>query len=275
MVKYYLAYPPEAEEEAVKTVRAFADLGLTNTQDTERDDTAAIKAADFLFVLLTESYQIDMPAMRHAWETFDNEIRWKRKPHGEILFLVPEEDVLKNLPLRLKNYGYYMTDELDDAASYCDELLQDAEKEQEKKEAAVRPVKPIVYTPSADTVKQIEFSVRAPQVKSFDGSVSRQGSKETSGCRDDHVFDGLHDTVPQKIKEEKSSKRGCAALVVLFVLMIAVVITLVIVFGSKAEISDVDALVANVVQIPQVFARSGVRATALNALQGVFVCGII
>lgn len=146
----------------------MAAAGHRNTQDSARGEEEALRDADFLFLAINEREQIDLPEVRKCWEFFENEIRWKRKPSGEILFIVPDDGVLKNLPLRLKKYGYFLSDEIDDAAAYCEDALQTAAEAQAKATKEMPPVKEIKYTPAENAVQQIKFSVRAPSIKSFD-----------------------------------------------------------------------------------------------------------
>lgn len=168
MIGYYVAYPPAAEEWAEKVNEAFAAAGLCNTQDAAHSGKEALRLADFLLLVVTERAQAELPDMRNAWEFFENEIRWRRKPHGEILFIAPDESVLVNLPLRLKKYGYYLMTEAGDAAAYCKDAYQTAQESAAREKKETPPVKEIKYSPAAESVPQIKFSVRAPAIKSFD-----------------------------------------------------------------------------------------------------------
>ena len=231
MVKYYIAYCEGAESEAIKANAAIASKGLQNTAGSVRDELEAAKAADFLFVVVSSSGQIDVPEVRKVWEAFDGEIRWKRKPHGEIIFLTESEDFLDNLPLRLKGCGYFLLSEAEDAAIYCTDKMKEAEKAVvEKRKEAAPAVKQISYVPPAETVKQIKFSVRAPQIESFDMR-KRVGKSDSTACRDDHVYE----TRPREDGFEKKTKDKSKSLVGLGIFLLAVAfitaIVLVSVFG--------------------------------------------
>lgn len=230
MVKYYIAYGEKAEKKAVKVNAALAGKGMANTLGSVRDELEAVKAADFLFVVVTEYEQFDLPEVRKAWETFDGEIRWKRKPQGEIIFITESEDLLVNLPLRLKGCGYFLLSEAEDAADYCIDKMKAEEKAQEKRKEAAPAVKQIAYVPSAETVKQIEFSVRAPTIESFD--MERSSSRSSSSaCRDDHVYE----TRPRDDGFEKRTKKKSKSLVgfgiFMFVVALVTSIVLMCVFG--------------------------------------------
>lgn len=249
MIRYFLTYATEAEEDAIAANTALTELGLHNTQDMHADRTAALSAADFLFVLLTAAEQVDERSVRQCWTYFDNEIRWKRKPHGEILFLVPDEEALGALPLRLKQYGYYLLDEIDDVASYCNEALRAADEEAQRAKEAVPAVKQIKYSPPEETVKQIEFSVRAPSVPSFDGTVrpaqGEEGSsanKDSGACRRDHIFEelrhddgGLYGRTQLSNARKKKRNRGLLAL---FLLVMAVVFIVAVVLTCRNLAGD-------------------------------------
>ena len=249
MVKYYLSYTEENAEAAMRADARLKELGARNTSDYFGDEKSALADADFLFVLPSDPGQLELPEIKRQWEYFDSEIRWKRKARGEIVFVVQNEDALKNLPVRLKKYGYYLTDEI------------------EKSEGAVPEVKQIKYSPPEETVKQIEFSVRAPSVKSFDGSVSRQGERNNA-CKKDHVFDDLGDNVPQK--QQVRQKRGGVAALVFVLIVLAVMAIAFLASGISSG-----AATASFGEIAPLFDTCASQAGAANALQPPAAYGII
>ena len=254
--------------------KAFRELGLENTSERYANEQEGLRQADFLFLVLTESEQADAPALRKTWEFFENEIRWGRKKHGEILFFVPDESVLGKLPLRLKKYGYYLLGEEDDAAEYCRDAIAAADEQEDKAREAMPAVKQIRYSPPEETVRQIEFSVRAPSVPSFDGSKSRQGERNADACRRDHVFDDLSDNVPQK--QQLKTKKGCAIAFAVFLLLAAVVAAVVLMaVGFSSAAARVLPFVAENATYMLCLPRGGACAYAANALQAALACGII
>lgn len=259
MVRYCLTYVPDIAADAEKAAETLAAAGLTRT---------AAEQADFLLIALSEPGQIDAPEVRRAWEYFDGEIRWHRKPCGEILFLAQDDAALSQLPLRLKKYGYYLWSEAEDAAAYCRERVLASEREEEKKKEAVPAVKQIRYSPPEETVKQIEFSVRAPSVPSFDGKQTRQGDRKEQGCREDHVFDNLTDNVPQK-ETLRAGRNGC--LVAFFVLLLCIVA--IVAIASIAQTS-LGAAVLLSEKTPQFDAHTA-HAFFANALQSLCGYGIL
>lgn len=222
MVKYFLSYARGAAEQAARIDGELKEAGLVCTLDGESGFTAAVKDADFLFVTLNAAEQIDDPEVRRAWELFEGEIRWGRKKGGEIVFLPSEEGDLSNLPLRLKKYGYYLTDEIADLAEYC------TEKKEEEGQALDNGKKPfpesreIKYTPHEDSVPRLEFSPRAPEIPSFDGSVAQGGERPTT-CKDNHVFDARSNArdLVNRMKEERARK---AARRTKFIIAVAVIV---------------------------------------------------
>ena len=230
MVKYYIAYGAGAENEAVKANSELAANNMSNTAGSALSEIEAVKSADFLFIVVTEKGQVDLPEVRKAWETFDGELRWKRKPHGEIIFLTESEELLDNLPLRLKGCGYFLLSEAEDAAKYCVDKLKEQKKAQQKSKEAAPAVKQIAYIPPAETVKQIEFSVRAPQIGSFDFK-KNNARGDSSACRDDHAFD----TRPRDDGFEKRTKKKSRSLsgfgIFLFVVACITSVVIACVFG--------------------------------------------
>lgn len=267
MVKYYLSYTEENAEAAMRADARLKELGARNTSDYFGDEKSALADADFLFVLPSDPGQLELPEIKRQWEYFDSEIRWKRKARGEIVFVVQNEDALKNLPVRLKKYGYYLTDEIDDLAAYCKDASEATDDGAEKSEGAVPEVKQIKYSPPEETVKQIEFSVRAPSVKSFDGSVSRQGERNNA-CKKDHVFDDLGDNVPQK--QQVRQKRGGVAALVFVLIVLAVMAIAFLASGISSG-----AATASFGEIAPLFDTCASQAGAANALQPPAAYGII
>ena len=78
-MKYVLAYADEITDKAEEVNKQLVECGCVNAQDSAHDAKEALKNADILFVFVTEETQVDLPAVRSAWEFFDAEIRWKRK----------------------------------------------------------------------------------------------------------------------------------------------------------------------------------------------------
>ncbi len=177
MIKYYLLYDDEAQTCAEEIAAGLTDSGLVNASDECDDDGAALLGADFLFMVVSDAAQIEKPEIRNRWEAFDNEIRWKRKPLGEILFFVPDDGVLKNLPLRLKKYGYYLFDEVSDAAGYCEETMRNAQNKKRVSESEPS-IKQIKYSPSRETVEQIKYNPTRETVEQIEYNPEKDSIKQ-------------------------------------------------------------------------------------------------
>ena len=291
-MKYVLAYADEITDKAEEVNKQLVECGCVNAQDSAHDAKEALKNADILFVFVTEETQVDLPAVRSAWEFFDAEIRWKRKTAGEILFLAPADDVLKNLPLRLKKYGYFLTDEIEDAAAYCEDKLREAD-EKSKQAEAVPPVKQIRYSPPEDTVQQIEFSVRAPRIESFDGGKTYQGEEndackqdhsfddntsrhdgQSGACRDDHVFGyndgGLHSR--SELAARRKQKRNTVLLVLVVIVLLSVALAIIF---KVASLYDAAKTAATFERITPIFDQTVSAGKGANALQCPPQCDII
>lgn len=234
MVRYFLIYAEADQAEAKKAHAVLRESGLHGDCGVAAEPSA-LKDATVLLIYLSQSAILEEKGVRRAWEWFDNEIRWNRKPHGEILFLAADAQAAEKRPVRLRKYGYFLLDELKDTAEYCRGLDETIAARKEEKEA-VPSVKQIVYTPPEETVKQIEFSVRAPSVPSFDGEKKKESTAHTDRhegiCLDDHVFDARKD------EEKKPKKGGFAACFI--VLVVAIMVTLFIAFCVTAMMRGMD-----------------------------------